>query len=386
MLLKIDACASVATGLSLIDVARGAALQTTSLLLALEAGEPSRVARALALEAGYQSARGVRTKVKVDALLARARDLSNRTGDSRAIGLTAVMTACAAWSLGHWRQCAELASTARQVLRDHNRRIIWERDTAAIFQVDGLRWSGQWSEMILILPELIEDARTRGDLYLQAILQMHGGSCAQLAADHPAGAREGLAILERWSNSGFHVEHLVETHNQVEIAIYEGDGDEAFSRIQRKWSALVGSLLMRVQNFNVEMRSLRARAALAAIASAHSEARRSLLHVASRDCRAIRKEDAAWGRVLADLLQGGIESWSGRFDAALAAFDRAEAAAEASGMLLHAAAARHARGRLIGGDAGRQLQTEGAQSMTAEAIVNPQRMAFLIAPARCDAS
>jgi len=73
-------------------------------------------------------------------------------------------------------------------------------------------------------------------------------------------------------------------------------------------------------------------------------------------------------------------------DAAVAAFDRAEAAAEASGMLLHAAAARHARGRLIGGDAGRQLQTEGAQSMTAEAIVNPQRMAFLIAPARCDAS
>jgi hypothetical protein len=386
VLLKVDACASIATGLSLIDIARGAALQTTSLLLALETGEPSRVARALAMEAGYQSTPGVRTKVKVDALLARARDLSARTGDSRAIGLTAVMTAGAAWSLGHWRQCADLASAARRLLRDHHERTTWERDTASIFQVEGLRWSGQWSDMTLILPELIEDARTRGDLYLQSILQMHGGSCAQLAADHPAAARDGLGILERWSNTGFHVEHLVETHNQVEIAIYEGDREGAFARIQRKWPALVGSLLMRVQNFNIQMRSLRARAALSAIESAQTHAKRSLLDVASRDCRAIRRQDAAWGHVLADLLEGGIESWSSGVDGAVAAFDRAEAAAEKSGMALHAAAARHARGRLVGGDSGRQLQTVAAQNMTTEAIVNPRRMAFLIAPLRCDAA
>jgi hypothetical protein len=335
------------------------------------------------MEAGYQSTTGVRTKAKVDALLGLARELSARTGDSRAIGLTAVMTAGAAWSLGHWRQCADLASTARRVLLDHHERIIWERDTASIFQVEGLRWSGLWSDMTTILPELIEDARSRGDLYLQSILQMHGGSCAQLAADHPAAAREGLAILERWSNTGFHVEHLVEIHNQVEIAIYEGDGEEAFARIQGKWSPLVGSLLMRVQNFNVQMRSLRARAALCAVAATTSVAtRRSLLQVVTGDCRAIAKQDAAWGRVLRSLLEGGIASYSGRRDAAVAAFDHAEAAAKSSAMLLHAAAARHARGRLLGGDAGIQLQAEASQRMTAQAIVNPGRMALLVAPVR----
>jgi eukaryotic-like serine/threonine-protein kinase len=381
ILLKVDACASVATGLSLIDIARGAALQTTSLLLALEAGEPSRVARALAMEAGYQSTTGLRSKARVDALLALARELSSRTGDSRAIGLTAVMTAGAAWSLGHWRQCAELANTARRVLLDHHERIVWERDTASIFQVEGLRWSGLWSDMTTILPELIEDARSRGDLYLQSILQMHAGSCAQLAADHPAAARDGLAILERWSNTGFHVEHLVETHNQVEIAIYEGDGEQAFARIQRKWSPLVGSLLMRVQNFNVQMRSLRARAALCAIAPTTRDAtRRSLLQIAIGDCRAIARQDAAWGRVLAGLLEGGIASCSGRLDAAISAFDRAETAAESSSMLLHAAAARHARGRLLGGDAGSQLRAEARQRITSQAIANPERMALLIAP------
>jgi len=383
MLLKVDASASVATGLSLVDVARGAALQTTSLLLALEAGEPGRIARALAMEAGYHSIRGARSKARVDALLARALELSDRTGDARAIGLTAVMTACAAWSLGRWMQCFELARAAREVLRSLHERVIWERDTASIFEIDGLRWAGRWADMTAILPQLLEDARARGDLYVQALLQMHAGSCAQLAADDPARAREGLAILERWSNDGFHVEHLVETHNQVEIAIYEDAGADAFARIEQRWPALMRSLLMRVQNFSIQMESLRARAALCAATTTASPSRRdALLRAARHGSRAIRKQDAAWGHVLAGLIDGGIESWSGRPESAIAAFASAETEADAAGMILHAAAARRARGALLGGDAGRQLQREGECAMAAEAIVNPPRLAGLFAPAR----
>ena len=123
MLLKVDTCASVATGLALIDIARGAALQTTSLILALQAGEPSRVARALAMEAGYRSTVGARAEARVRSLLSVARQLSERTGDSRAIGLTAVMTAACAWSAGRWesvtgwrvppeRRCAIVSSAS----------------------------------------------------------------------------------------------------------------------------------------------------------------------------------------------------------------------------------------------------------------------------------
>ena len=61
-LLRVDACASAATGLALVDIARGAMLQTNHLLLARKAGEPTRLIRALAMEAGYLSTGGVRNE------------------------------------------------------------------------------------------------------------------------------------------------------------------------------------------------------------------------------------------------------------------------------------------------------------------------------------
>ena len=53
-------CWSAATGLALVDPLRGANFQTRHLLLALQAGEPYRVARALALEVGYTAVAGSR--------------------------------------------------------------------------------------------------------------------------------------------------------------------------------------------------------------------------------------------------------------------------------------------------------------------------------------
>jgi len=222
VLLRIDTCASVATGLALIDVARGAALQTTSLLFALNAGEPNRIARALAMEAGYRSTRGTAARAAAECLLQRARELSERTRDPRAIGLTRVMGAACAWNFGDWPDCYERSRSAREALKDRYERLTWERDTAAIFEVDALRWMGRWLAMQEILPELIKDAQARGDLYVESILQMHGGSCAALARNDPESARTGLRIVERWSNTGYHVEHLIETHNRVEVAIYDG--------------------------------------------------------------------------------------------------------------------------------------------------------------------
>jgi eukaryotic-like serine/threonine-protein kinase len=380
-LLRIDTCATVATGLALVDIARGAALQTTNLLLALEAGEPSRVARALAMEAGYRSATGATSRTQVDALLGKAGDLALRTGDSRAIGLTAVMTAAAAWSMGRWSDCYELARSAREALDDRKERVAWERDTASIFVVDGLRWSGRWSTMTAILPELLEDARTRGDLYAQSILQMHGGSCAELAANRPERARRGLGILKDWSNRGFHVEHLVETHNQVEVAIYEGEGMMAWAWMQQRWLPLQHSLLMNVQNFFVQMHSLRARAALAAVLTERSSSqRRDLLRIAARDQRMIDRQDAAWAHPIAALIGASIAALSGRTEDAVAALRTAESEFGTTGMSLHAAVARRAMGVLIAGEQGRAMRAAAERDLKAEAIVSAERIAAVHLP------
>src|SRR5262249_57624831 len=57
-LLRIDTCWSVSVGLAYVDTFRAADFQARHLLLALRAGEPYRVARALAMEGGYSSTGG----------------------------------------------------------------------------------------------------------------------------------------------------------------------------------------------------------------------------------------------------------------------------------------------------------------------------------------
>src|SRR6185437_6328872 len=61
-LTRIDACWSVSVGLSLVDPIRAKDFQTRYLLLALRAGDPSRVARAMALEVGYSATSGGRRR------------------------------------------------------------------------------------------------------------------------------------------------------------------------------------------------------------------------------------------------------------------------------------------------------------------------------------
>ena len=381
VLLKIDTCGAVAVGLSLVDIARGATLQSTSLLLALRAGEPGRIARALAMEAAYRSTAGIKAQNSVERLLALARELSGRAGDPRAIGLTGVIAAACAWNSGRWEECYVRAQAARKALEERHERIAWERDTASIFEVDGLRWMGRWAAMKALLPELLKDARARGDLYAEAILQMHGGSCAALANDDPEGASAGLAILDHWSNTGFHVEHLVEMHNQIEIAMYRRRGREAAALTSKRWPALRKSLLLRVQSFRIQMRSLRGRAAIcAALEETSVVGRGQLLRMARRDSCAIKREGAVWGRALAELIEGGIESLKGRRERAMHAFRCAEASANAANMIQHAAAARYAQAILIGGDTGRLLLETAYRVLSAEGIANPERLCAVMAP------
>ena len=383
VLLKIDTCCSVATGLALIDLLRGAALQTTSLILALDAGEPRRIARALAMEAGYQSCRGVKAQRSAADLLRMARDLSNRTGDLRARGITDVMAAACAWTVGHWEACHELASTARAGLRERRENVTWERDTASIFEVEALRWMGRWSRMKAILPELIEDARQRGDLYAGSLLQMHGGSCAELANDDPARALYGLKLVERWSSRGFHVEHLVETHNQVEIALYLGQAERALEIITQRWSALSKSYLLEVQNFNIQMRSLRARAALAVAWARRSRvAQEHLIVLVDRDCRAIEREGTTWGEGISALIRASAEMLAGNVERGILRLQHAEASFDSSKMLLHRAIARRMRALLAGGPTARDLVRETESELAIEGITNLERFCSVIAPGR----
>jgi hypothetical protein len=228
---------------------------------------------------------------------------------------------------------------------------------------------------------LLVDARQRGDLYAETIIQMHCGSCALLADDKPDEALRGLSILRRWSNEGFHVEHLVETHNQVEIALYMGNAQHAVTLIEERWPALTSSLLLRVEALRIQMLSLRARGLLAAAAAARTEIdRKRLLASAERERRALRREPASWAIPLASLLDASSAVIHGRRAEAISFLERAESECLSADLGLHAAAAVLARGMLLGAHAGSELVGRAEREMSAEGINVPARIAAVMVP------
>ena len=83
-LFRIDICWSVAAGLGMVDLIRGADFQSRHLLLALRAGEIYRVARAMAFEAAQIASRGGPPRERVNQLMERTEALAQRAANPHA--------------------------------------------------------------------------------------------------------------------------------------------------------------------------------------------------------------------------------------------------------------------------------------------------------------
>src|SRR6266566_4267136 len=84
-LVRVDTCFAVAAGLGWVDLIRGADFQSRHLLLALKAGEPYRVARAMAFEAAYFASRGGAAGERAAQIARQAEELSQKVDHPHAI-------------------------------------------------------------------------------------------------------------------------------------------------------------------------------------------------------------------------------------------------------------------------------------------------------------
>jgi hypothetical protein len=96
--------------------------------------------------------------------------------------------------------------------------------------------------------------------------------------------------------------------------------------------------------------------------------------------RRLERENAAYASALALLATAALRYDEGKVEAAVDLLNRGERAFVDCDMMLYAAVAGYRRGRIIGGDAGQVLVLSAVQTMTAEGIVRPERVAALMAP------
>ncbi len=412
---RIDACWSVEIGLCLVDVLRASQFHARHLLLALEAGEPGRVARGLAMEVFFASMEGAGGRE----VLERARGLSERlsghtsgrlsghtsgrlsghtsgrltghtsghVGDRHPACLTEMAAGMLACSRGRWREAYRSLEKAEDRLREARTGVAWELDTVRHFRVLALLQMGRWPELFAELPSLLGPAREQGNLYLEIHLRNWVECFRHLVDDRPEAAREGLGrTIDTWSHEGFHFQHFGHLYARAQVALYQGQGARAWEATNRRWGELTGSMIQRIEMVLILSLDLRSRCALAAAAEIADTGRRDsvrlppsratwLLSQAQSGARKLERAGAGWPAALAAMLRAGIASTFGRRDTALAHLEAAAPAFEAADMPVHAAIARLRHGCFAGGSAPAEEQI-----LEARGVERPARLAAVFSP------
>jgi hypothetical protein len=385
-LLRIDTCWALGIGMAMFDMVRGADFQARHLVLALRAGEPYRVARALAMEAAYVSMGGSRNRERTARLVVASRDLAKRVGNPYAIGLATLTAGTAAWLDGRWRQAREHCERAEAILREQCTGVDWEILTAQLFDLAALFFMGEVAALSRRLPPLIEEAEGRGNRLRATFLRT--GFCSHvvwLAADDPGRARKELqAGLEGWTQGErFDYLHLWLRGGMTDIELYSGETLEVSPGVDKAWRVPARTLDRFVQAGFIRGLDTRARRRLGMAAQATDTGeRQALLRGAEGHARTMLREKTRWGDALAVLLRAGVAATQGETARALSLLEPAETGLAAADMALHAAAARRRRGELVGGDAGRGLVAAADVWMADQTIRNPARMTAMLAPGR----
>jgi hypothetical protein len=376
---RVDACWAAGLSLSLMDTIQGAYFQTRHLLLALRAGEPARVSRALALEAGHLAATSNAGIRRAEPILREAEELAHRVEDPYARGFVLLMRGLIPGIMGRWRLCYQRCRQAEEWFRTSCTGVAFELDTAHRFTASSQMRQGDIQELRHRLPLIVREARERGDLYGETNITTFVTPFIRLAEDDPAGARRGLRqAMEHWSQRGFHLQHLTCLMDEVKIDLYLGDCRSAWERLRSQWGALTRSLLLRIQQLRIWMYHVRALAAVAVAAT--GSAPRPFLRAAERDCGRLEREKNPWPVAIALLVRAGIAVLRGDRLGAAALLRDAAQRHDALDMPMEAAAARRRLGDFLGGEEGRALIEQADTELRTRGIVNPARMTAMLAP------
>ncbi len=379
LLRKLDVCYSVSVGLAMIDPIQGADFQARLLLLALEAGEPLRLARALAIEACYSSTGGEDARERTSMLVDVADAMAKRVGSPHALSMVESARAFDDVFVGRWRRGLAHAERAEKLMRENCTSVAHEIATAQIFGLWALFNLGELPELVRRYPEQVRYAEERGDLFAAGSKRTLVGHLVHLCKDDVAGARETVRLgMLGWSQRGFHVQHWYELASNVNTDMYAGDGQGAFERIDGKWREAERSLLMRIISIRNDILFLRGRAALAAARTSKNP--KKLLDVAESDAKKIANAALANAEGWSRTLMSAVHHQRGDRPRAIAEARKAAKALHANDMTLWGHILEHREGQMVGGLEGAHLVERAETWMRERGILRPDRFADMLAP------
>ncbi len=333
---RIDACTGAALGFGLADPAEGLVYQNQGLLLALDTGEPRRVARSLAMEAAFVAVAGLKGLGRAEAYFATAEQIAERLQDRTLLGTVAMTRAIAMLQVGRWRNCRDAALEAVQCLGLESSESPWDLITARIYHLAAAGFLGDLRGALDLYHELLRYARDRGDLHSQSHVRLGMEINAHLIVGDPdAGQRDVEGAIEQWTGEGFTLQHFYAERALVQIDLYRGRWDEAARRADSLWRRFNRSTIRSVAICRALALEVLGRSLVATPGADDARLRR-----ASKIARRINAEGPLWTRAHAMMLRAQEALSRADHEAAAVRFRQAGARYEDADMALHAAAAR----------------------------------------------
>ncbi|WP_375767111.1 protein kinase [Archangium gephyra] len=376
---RIDLLWALGRALLNVEPTRGMLFLLRGLLLALEAGEPQRVARPLIAFGGnwlFQGSPGALESGTRD--LERGAELAQRLESPELLGLTDIFRGVRSFTVGQWADALAHADAGLERMRKSRRDTLWEGGMARTMAMLTLDTTHRMTELRERGGDWYRVAVEQGDAYSQMTALLGTGMGLLATGDAEGACQRMREIAAAWPRTGT-IQHLSVFLVEAWADLYQGQHARAWQRITQTWPKVKSAQLLRALVGRMKMYTLRACGALA-----HAEhdagLRQKLLASAEKDVELLSRQGRSDSVPVAHLLRASIARLRGDTAGARSHLSSALEGFDAAGMAVHAAIARHHQGGLIGGDEGRALVEAAHAVMTAHGIAEPARWASTFAP------
>jgi hypothetical protein len=382
---RFDVLRDVARGHIHLDQTLTDAFALRALREALRLGDPSRMVWALGVEAASEALiGGPYLQRRARALLAQVEALAGRTGTPSDRAYATHIRGVIAFFQGDYAGAEAALLEAQRMFRDHESRtgFVHEINLNIPFLIATFEQRGNIGAMTLLLSELGASARRTGNLRSSFLFRAGSAGLVALARDKPIEAiGEGDAALADWPRADFgasHEYHLVIT---VSARIYAGLVAEAWEQVERTWPSLERAHFLRMEALGMQLRHLRARAALAYAASVGNPRSAELRKIASAEAAAVGRSQLHPAYAIRAAIEYGLAASSGNralaqqhCESALVGFDRV-------GMSLAREATRLRLATIcLDRERGQQLTKQARSAFAAAGVKNADAMTRLLMP------
>jgi len=384
-LARLDTSWSIACSLGVTDFVRGADFQNDHLLMALNAGEPRRLLRALTLEISYGATPGVGSERRTQTLLDLVDELVRGVDDDNAIALAQVSRGVAAYLQGNISASLRHCEEAVRILSQRCVGAVWETVTAQRFMIASLFALGRFRDLAELVPPFVAEAEIQGNLYAVSYFRTSYSNTAWLVRDDTAEAARQLArAREEWTATGTQLPHCWLLVGQSYLGFYTGDAEATYARVCERWPDLQAAHFFHVGVLRVQLWHLRSASAALLANRMQERGQRAraaeLWSEARRYARQLGKEPIGIAAPLAGLLEAAADQAGNAPDRAKSRLVESAKSFDEQNLRLYAAATR---ARLAALETGRDAELRRTSSLalfSQESVQNPLKMLDLLAP------